>query len=56
MTVTLSEAHRDVRALAREFAANEIAPRAAEWNAAKHVPIDVIRRMGSLGLLAPTIP
>ena len=56
MTVTLSEAHRDVRALAREFAANEIAPRAAEWNAAKHVPIEVIRRMGSLGLLAPTIP
>ncbi len=56
MTVTLSEAHRDVRALAREFAANEIAPRAAEWNAAKHVPVDVIRRMGSLGLLAPTIP
>ena len=56
MTVILSEAHRDVRALAREFAANEIAPRAAEWNAAKHVPIDVIRRMGSLGLLAPTIP
>ena len=56
MTVTLSEAHRDVRALAREFAANEIAPRAAEWNAAKHVPVDVIRRMGALGLLAPTIP
>jgi acyl-CoA dehydrogenase len=45
-----------VQALAREFAAAEIAPHAAEWNAAHHVPIDVVRRMGDLGLLAVTVP
>lgn len=54
--VTLSDAHRDVQALAREFAQGEIAPRAADWNARKHVPVDVIRRMGEIGLLAPTVP
>ena len=39
-------------ALAREFATNEIAPRAAEWNAANHVPLDILRRLGDLGLAA----
>ena len=56
MPTTLTEAHRDAQALAREFAAAEIAPHAADWNARSHVPVDVIRRMGALGLLAPTIP
>ncbi|MFM9019050.1 MAG: acyl-CoA dehydrogenase family protein [Actinomycetota bacterium] len=56
MPSTLTEAHRDVQALAREFAAAEIASHAADWNARAHVPVDVIRRMGQLGLLAPTIP
>jgi alkylation response protein AidB-like acyl-CoA dehydrogenase len=52
----LSDAHREVQALAREFAAHEIAPHAADWDARGHVPVDVIRRMGGLGLLAPAIP
>ena len=54
--LTLSDDHREVQALARDFAANEIAPRAAEWNAAKHVPIDLLRRLGELGLLTPSVP
>jgi alkylation response protein AidB-like acyl-CoA dehydrogenase len=54
--LSLSDAHREVQALAREFAANEIAPHAADWDARGHVPVDVIRRMGGLGLLAPAIP
>lgn len=53
---TLTDTHLEARALAREFAAGEIAPHAADWNARKHVPVDVMRRMGELGLLAPTIP
>lgn len=52
----LSDAHREVQALAHEFAANEIAPHAADWDARGHVPVDVIRRMGGLGLLAPAVP
>lgn len=54
--LSLTDDHRDVQALAREFAANEIAPRAAEWNAAKHVPVDLLRRLGELGLLTPSVP
>ncbi len=56
MATHLTDDHRAVQALAREFAANEIAPHAADWNARTHVPVDVIRQMGDLGLLAPTIP
>ncbi|MBM3664185.1 MAG: acyl-CoA dehydrogenase [Actinobacteria bacterium] len=56
MPTTLTDTHLEAQALAREFAAGEIAPRAADWNARKHVPVDVMRKMGELGLLAPTIP
>ena len=56
MTELLSDTHREVQALAREFAQAEIAPHAAEWNASHHVPVDVIRRMGGLGLLGVIVP
>jgi acyl-CoA dehydrogenase len=56
MTELLTETQRDVQALAREFARGEIAPHASEWNARHHVPLDVIRRMGDLGLLGVMVP
>ena len=52
----LSDEHRAVRDLAREFTAGEIAPHAEEWNAEHHVPIDVLRKLGELGLLGITVP
>jgi alkylation response protein AidB-like acyl-CoA dehydrogenase len=55
-TTLLSETHREVQALAREFAQREIAPNAAAWNADHHVPVEVLRRMGEIGLLAVTVP
>ncbi len=54
--LSLTDDHREVQALAREFAANEVAPQAAGWNATKHVPVDLLRRMGGLGLLTPSVP
>lgn len=56
MTEFLSDTHREVQALAREFAQGEIAPHAAAWNADHHVPVDVLRRMGELGLLGVIVP
>ncbi len=56
MTDLLSDTHRDVQALARDFAQAEIAPHAAEWNASHHVPVDVLRRMGEIGLLGVIVP
>jgi len=52
----LTETHRDIQALAREFAANEIAPNAARWNEDHHIPVDVIRRMGEVGFLGIIVP
>ncbi len=56
MSDALSDIHRDVQALAREFAEQEIAPHAAAWNASHHVPVEVVRRMGELGLLGVVVP
>jgi alkylation response protein AidB-like acyl-CoA dehydrogenase len=53
---TLTETHRDIQSLAREFAANEIAPNAARWNEDHHIPVDVIRRMGEVGFLGVIVP
>ena len=55
-TTLLSDTHREVQALAREFAQREIAPKAAAWNIDHHVPVDVLRQMGEIGLLGVTVP
>src|SRR3954451_4366593 len=56
MDFELSEAERDLVGLCRDFAQNEIAPRAPEaWEAAV-CPTDLLREMGELGLLGMLIP
>jgi alkylation response protein AidB-like acyl-CoA dehydrogenase len=55
-TPELDTAHREIQALAREFAAAEIAPHCDGWNRDHHVPVDVLRRMGDLGFLGAIIP
>jgi alkylation response protein AidB-like acyl-CoA dehydrogenase len=54
--VELTDIQRDVRGLAREFAREEIAPYSARWNLERHVPLDLLRRMGELGLLGVVVP
>ena len=56
MPVELSDIHREVQALAREFAWHEVAPHAAQWNRDHHVPLDVLKRMGEVGLLGVIVP
>lgn len=53
----VDEQHRrELVQLAREFARNEIAPRAAEWDAAKAYPQDIMDRLAELGFLGLRIP
>jgi short/branched chain acyl-CoA dehydrogenase len=52
----LSREHEEFRRSVREFAEAEIAPHAARWDHDHHFPVDVVRKMGGLGLFGLTAP
>mgnify|MGYP001167325201 FL=1 len=52
----LSEDHEMFRATVREFAEAEIAPFTAQWDQDHHFPVDLIPKMGDLGLFGLTAP
>lgn len=54
--VLLTEEQQQIVQLAREFAAEHIAPHAARWDAEKHFDRDVIARLGQLGFLGMLVP
>lgn len=56
MTYELSREHEEFRRSVREFAEAEIAPHAAQWDRDHHFPVDVVHKMGSLGLFGLTSP
>jgi len=47
---------KEIVAMARDFARAEIAPHAAEWDATKHFPADVMRKLGELGFFGMLTP
>lgn len=53
---SLSEEQRMIRDMTRDFATQEIAPRAEAWEAAGWIDDDVLQRMGELGLLGMVVP
>ncbi len=56
MDFILSEEHRMIRKMVRDFAEKEIAPRAEEIDASDRFPDDLFRRMGELGILGLPFP
>ena len=56
MTFELSEDHEQFRKSVRDFAEREIAPHAAEWDRDHHFPVDVVHKMGELGLFGLNAP
>jgi short-chain 2-methylacyl-CoA dehydrogenase len=56
MTFELSPEHEQFRRTVRDFAEKEIAPHSAEWDRTHHFPVDVVHKMGELGLFGLTAP
>lgn len=52
----LSEDHETFRKVVREFAEKEVAPHVAQWDRAHHLPLDIVRAMGDLGLFGLVVP
>jgi len=46
------EEHADFRAVVADFAATELAPHVARWNAGHELPLEAVQRMADLGLFA----
>ena len=56
MSYELSREHEEFRLSVREFAEAEIGPYAAQWDRDHHFPVDVVQKMGKLGLFGLTAP
>jgi hypothetical protein len=50
------EQRREIVGLARDFAAREIAPYAAEWDRVKAMPREVLAKLGELGFFGMRVP
>ncbi|MDM7849991.1 isobutyryl-CoA dehydrogenase [Pseudochrobactrum kiredjianiae] len=50
MSGELNEEQSSIVAMAADFAAQELAPHALEWDEQKHFPIDVLRKAAALGM------
>ena len=50
MQFALTEDQIAVRDMARDFAAEKIAPHAIRWDEEKHFPVDVMREAARLGI------
>jgi short-chain 2-methylacyl-CoA dehydrogenase len=56
MSYELSPEHEAFRLVVRDFAEKEIAPHIAQWDREHHFPVEVVHKMGELGLFGLTSP
>src|SRR5437763_13764254 len=56
MEFELSEEQQQVKWSVREFAEAEIAPHVMEWDEAQHFPIELMPKLGELGLMGVLFP
>lgn len=52
----LSADHEEFRNHVRDFAAGEVAPHVAQWTKEHHFPVELIPKMGELGLFGLVVP
>jgi len=55
MFFELNEDQKMLRQMARDFAVNEIRPKARQWDKDHTFPADVVKKMGSLGLMGVAV-
>ena len=56
MNFELTEQQRMIQQAARDFAAKELAPHAAEWDRDEHFPAEQVKMMAELGFLGMNVP
>src|SRR4051812_41430956 len=52
----LSKEHEDFRRVVREFALDEVAPHVQAWDEQHRFPVDLVPKMGDLGLFGLVVP
>ena len=56
LTLAMTEEHEMLLKMVRDFAQNEIAPIAAEFDETGDFPMDTIKKMGAMGLMGIEVP
>jgi alkylation response protein AidB-like acyl-CoA dehydrogenase len=56
MVSDVTEESKILRDSVRDFAESEIAPHVMEWDEAQHFPLEIIPRMGEMGMLGAIVP
>ncbi len=56
MDFELSPLHQGIRDAARQFARQEIAPRAARWDEEERFPKEIVPKLAEMGFLGVRIP
>ena len=56
MSFELSDDHENFRKVVRDFAEREVGPHVAQWDRDHHLPLEIVRQMGDLGLFGLVVP
>lgn len=56
MDFRLTEEQQQIKQMVREFAEGEIEPHVSEWDEAQHFPLDIVKKLGELGMLGIIFP
>ncbi len=56
MDFRLTEEQEQIKQMVRDFAEAEVKPNVMEWDEAQHFPLDVMQKLGKLGMLGAIFP
>ncbi|MBS1558732.1 MAG: acyl-CoA dehydrogenase family protein [Bacteroidetes bacterium] len=56
MNFDVSENEKMIAQMVRDFGAKEIRPKMMEWDEAQHFPVELFKKMGTLGLMGVLVP